>query len=360
MLEAGWRHARHAALGMMVLAATTRAEAQMATGLRVGLTTVLVAPGETTLVDRDTGSRFSLRDASYGLGAPHVGIDLAGVVTPVVFGAEGAITVHETSAPLGAGVTSTQSVFEYGVLLYGEGRISLLDAFAVQLRGGLGAHGTNTSTGSDRTSALAFVLRAQVGAHIHPIPELSFTPHLSVAYLTGSSASSARENGLEGWEVTIGVTLFGWITLGAVEPEAEPAEEVAPEATVAVTVPEPTPAPAAPEALRTEDGWQLRSLALGGWGDATVWLHPVTGAARIAIPIALPRDTALTFCSSARIGAETARVLTASAADGVVMATSRAGLEALLAEGRLQLCGQSFVLTEDGRASLTSLLGASP
>lgn len=350
------------ALGILMLAGGVRAEAQVGTGLRIGLTTTLLAPSETTLTARDTGTRFTLRDSSYGLGAPHVGIDLAGVISPVVFGAEGAITLRETSVPGTA--LLTQSVFEYGLLLYGEGRIPLLDVVAAQLRGGLGVRGIDTNDSSD-TRSLAFVLRAQVGAHIHPIPEISLTPHVSAAYFTGSQASppsafSSGEDGLEGWEVTVGITLFGWIALAS-----EPAEEApAPAAPAPVSESEPpaaeAPPPAPLETLRTEDGWRSSSLALGGWGDATAWLHPVMGAARITLPITLPRDTALTFCTSAHIGTETARVLGASAADGVVIATARSGLEALLAEGRLQLCGQSFVLTEEGRASLTSLLGASP
>jgi hypothetical protein len=358
------------------LAVTSGASAQangVQPGPRLGLTMEVLAPSELTFATRRPGggsSTVSTRTTSYGLGVPRMGLDIGALVTPELsIGVRGGLSGREATASVGGTAASTNEL-QYRLLAYGEARIVAHPVVAIGLRGELGVAGSEGSgegAGAARTTTTLFQIGGQLAAHLHPVAAVSISPYVGASYLAGGGSDTTLPvDSVSGWELSVGVTLYAWLSLtapsepdesGVDEPDVRPAP---PGDEPPAAVPEAEPAPSsrpAPEALRAEDGWQSRQLALGGWGDATAWLHPVLGAARVAIPITLPRDTALTFCSSAQLGAETASVIGAGPDDGVVIATSRSGLESLLSAGRLELCGASFVLTDAGRGTLAALLG---
>jgi hypothetical protein len=349
-------------------------------GLRLGLETDLVAHTEHTLALPGDASflarRNTTRTTSYGLAVPRVGIDLGFALPFMVLGVRASVVGSESSSEsVASGLTddSFSNALQYRVLAYGEGRFVLASPLALQVRGELGVIGGEQWLGDPDSGSSAthvgvtlFSVGARIGLHIHPVGPFSISPYVGLAGLFGGgntgevSDRTPRSGSVEGYEVSFGVALFGWIPIGAAtagpaDDHTEEEEEPSARPTVATSSAEPT---------HSGDNWSVAFDVPGA--EARAWSNASTGA--VQIELRTSSDTArFTDCTEALLASATARetvavrVTTNRTLTGIdeqlVMFGTQRHLEVLQADGgRLEICGYTIELPGASRYALGRLL----
>ena len=371
----------------LVLASTTlvarRADAQageVEQGLRLGLETDLVSHGEQTLALPGDFSynprRTTTRSTAYGLAVPRVGIDVGFALPFLALGVRASVVGSQSGVESVAGgftEDSFSNALQYRVLAYGEGRFVLASPIALQVRGELGVIGgeqwfgdPDSVSSATRVSATLFSVGARVGLHIHPVGPFSISPYVGVSGMFGGGNTgdvgdrTPRSGSIEGYEISFGVALFGWISLGGGSaPIAGDSVEAEPSAS-------PVAASTTPSAEPTHSGdnWSVTFEVPGA--EARAWSNASTGAVQIELRTS---SDAARFggCAEALIANATMRetmavaVTTSRTLTGIeerlVLSGTQQHLDVLRADGgRLEICGYSIELAAQSRYALGRLL----
>lgn len=387
-----WRTALCLALVMTAAPASGAAQGTgFSRGLRLGLAADLVSFRQDTTSTPPipmvtTGSRSTTETTGYGVLVPRVGIDVAGFFLPFLgVGIRAAVTATDTSIP---GASGSFNVLSYRLTAYGEGRFVFTRLLALQVRAELGFAGTSSGSSfggmsGSNTTTTSFTGGAQIGLHIYPVDAFSITPYFGLSGSTGGGNSTSPSGvgvptvtplNVEGFDVALGVALFGWIDLDG-DDEASPVSgsdfrrEAGDDGTAAAT-----PAAAAYTAPAEPTGPSTEPVASGAdWfvefevpgAQARAWANPVTSVVLLELRTSseAPRFEG---CTEAVItaGAATAPMVvsvtptrTLSAVEEqILMSATPEHLDILRADGaRIELCGFTIELSTRARYALGRL-----
>ena len=168
------------------------------------------------------GEREQLRS---GLGTPRLGLELSGVVAPLVLVGVTTTLEHVDGAPIASAALGEADRVSWMVVPWVE--IALLPGATVRpfLRGGVGIAGTYESYPGDHASyeelATQVAFSAMLGAHVFVTREVSLDPYVAASYANGDhvhtsssedpASDATTTGGIENVELSIGFALAAWL-----------------------------------------------------------------------------------------------------------------------------------------------------
>lgn len=221
---------RSACVTALILLPTTTAHADDGPGaFRIALSTELVGYTRERLPEFEDhlGRRaeVSREEIVVALATPRVGLELAGVVDPMILvGVTTALTYRARSLDDG----SSESVVGWRAIAWLELFLLPDDVARPFVRAGLGAAGAEAWDPHARE--LQAVLALTAGAHLFASDDVSIDPFASLTYRAGTTSSGHFSRPVEDVELFLGVSLSAWLGGRAPAPVST-AEERSPAST---------------------------------------------------------------------------------------------------------------------------------